>query len=131
MQKKYLKRKKIMKNVNCRSTDSRNRNQRRSWYTGEGKNIATTIILYPKCRIDKLTNLSIEIAEKIKEAIYELYGYELKIKSQMIYYLITKNMWYFNRNTLTRRKYRILLISFGFNVNEDNFSEETKDIATS
>ena len=28
-------------------------------------------------------------------------------------------------------KIKYLLISFGFNVNEDEFSEETKDIATS
>ena len=51
----------------------------RSWYTGEGKNIAATIILYPKCKIEKLNNLTVEIAKKIRKAIYELYGYELEI----------------------------------------------------
>ena len=52
----------------------------RSWYTGYGKNIAMTIILHPKCKIDELDNLTVEIAEKIKKAIYELYGYKLEIK---------------------------------------------------
>ena len=36
----------------------------RKWYTGEGKNIATTIILHPKCSVNNLSNLTIEIAEK-------------------------------------------------------------------
>ena len=31
----------------------------RKWYTGEGKNIATTIILQPKCTISELSNLTI------------------------------------------------------------------------
>ena len=39
-----------------------------------------TIILHPKCKIDELDNLTVEIAEKIKKAIYELYGYKLEIK---------------------------------------------------
>ncbi len=104
----------------------------RSWYTGEGKNIATTIILYPKCRIDKLTNLSIEIAEKIKEAIYELYGYELKIKKPNDLLFNNKKICGILTEIHSQgENIEYLLISFGFNVNEDNFSEETKDIATS
>lgn len=52
----------------------------RSWYTGRGKNIALTIILHPNCKIEKLEGLTVEIATKIKEAIYELYKYKLEIK---------------------------------------------------
>lgn len=52
----------------------------RNWYTGKGKNIALTIILHPDCKIEKLEGLTVEIATKIKEAIYELYKYKLEIK---------------------------------------------------
>ena len=44
----------------------------RSWYTGEGKNIATTIIMHPKCKVEELKNLTVDIAKKIQEAINEL-----------------------------------------------------------
>ena len=37
----------------------------RSWYTGVRKNIAATLILYPTCKVEKLDNLTVEIAEKI------------------------------------------------------------------
>ena len=39
-----------------------------------------TIILNPKCGIDKLDGLTIKIAQIMKKTIDELYGYELKIK---------------------------------------------------
>ena len=47
---------------------------------GSGKNIALTIILHPNCKIEELDGLTTKIADKIKEAVYELYKYELKIK---------------------------------------------------
>lgn len=39
----------------------------RVWYTGENKNIAMTIILKPKCSINKLEGLSKKIAECMKK----------------------------------------------------------------
>ena len=39
-----------------------------------------TIAIYPNCNIKKLKNITVEIAVKIKEAIKELYGYDLEIK---------------------------------------------------
>ena len=104
----------------------------RSWYTGFGKNIAMTIILHPVCKIHKLDNLTIEIAEKIKEAITELYGYNLEIKKPNDLIFNNKKICGILTEIHTQgEKIKYLLISFGFNVNEDCFSEETKDIATS
>ena len=104
----------------------------RSWYTGEGKNIAATIILYPKCKIEKLNNLTVEIAKKIRKAIYELYGYELEIKKPNDLMLNGKKICGILTEVHTQgEKINYLLISFGFNVNEENFSKETKNIATS
>ncbi len=104
----------------------------RSWYTGYGKNIAMTIILHPKCKIDELDNLTVEIAEKIKEAIYELYVYKLEIKKPNDLIFNGKKICGILTELHSQgEKIKYLLISFGFNVNEDEFSEETKDVATS
>lgn len=104
----------------------------RSWYTGYGKNIAMTIILHPKCKIDELDNLTVEIAEKIKETIYELYVYKLEIKKPNDLIFNGKKICGILTELHSQgEKIKYLLISFGFNVNEDEFSEETKDIATS
>lgn len=104
----------------------------RSWYTGYGKNIAATIILHPKCNIDKLDNLTIDIAKKIRSAIYELYGYKLEIKKPNDLIFNGKKICGILTEVHTQgEKIKYLLISFGFNVNEDNFSDDTKDIATS
>ena len=104
----------------------------RSWYTGYGKNIAATIILYPKCSVKKLDNLTIEIAERIKMAIYELYHYKLEIKKPNDLIFNGKKICGILTELHSQgEKIKYLLISFGFNVNENNFSKETKDIATS
>ena len=104
----------------------------RSWYTGYGKNIAATIILYPKCNMEKLDNLTTEIAEKIKDVIDELYGYKLEIKKPNDLMFNGKKICGILTEVHTQgEKIKYLLISFGFNVNEDSFSDETKDIATS
>ena len=104
----------------------------RSWYTGFGKNIAMTIILHPKCKITDLKNLTIEIAEKIRNAINKLYGYNLEIKKPNDLMLNNKKICGILTEIHSQgEKIKYLLISFGFNVNENNFPEDTKEIATS
>ena len=71
----------------------------RSWYTGEGKNIAMTIIQYPDCTIDQLEGITIQIAEAIQQAIWDLYGYRLTIKEPNdLLKKKKKDLWYFNAN---------------------------------
>ena len=53
----------------------------RKWYTGSGKNLAMTFILYPDCNIKKISNFTRLIAEVMIKAIKNLYGYELEIKA--------------------------------------------------
>ena len=104
----------------------------RTWYTGESKNIAMTIILKPKCSISQLEGLTIKIAECMQKAIQELYGIELKIKEPNDLMLNGKKICGIltEINTIAE-KMNYLLISFGFNVNEDYFSKEIEDVATS
>lgn len=104
----------------------------RAWYTGAGKNIAATIIVKPDCSIRALEGLTMKIAEGIKEAIYGLYKIELTIKKpndllsngKKVCGILTEI------NTIGE-KINYLIISFGINVNEDEFSKEITKKATS
>ncbi len=51
----------------------------RTWYTGN-ENIAMSILLYPKCKVEKLEGLTIKIAEIMKDTIWQLYQIPLEIK---------------------------------------------------
>ena len=104
----------------------------RTWYTGESKNIAMTIILKPECEIHKLEGLTVKIAECMQKAIQELYKYHLEIKEPNDLILNGKKVCGIltEMNTISE-KINYLLISLGFNVNEDVFSKETKNLATS
>lgn len=103
----------------------------RIWYTGNN-NIAMTIIKHPDCEIKKLEGLTTQIAEEIKKSIKQLYGYELQIKKPNDLMLQGKKISGILTEIHTRgEKIEYLLISIGFNVNEDKFTEEIKQIATS
>lgn len=104
----------------------------RVWYTGESKNIALTIILKPQCAISRLEGFTVKIAECMQKAIQELYKCQLTIKEPNDLMLNDKKICGIltEINTISE-KINYLLISLGFNVNEDNFSKETENIATS
>lgn len=104
----------------------------RTWYTGKSKNIAMTIILKLKCKISELEGLTVKIAKCMQKAVYDLYKYKLEIKEPNDLILNNKKICGIltEINTISE-KINYLLISLGFNVNEDEFSEETKNIATS
>lgn len=103
----------------------------RSWYTGN-QNIAMTIVVFPNARIEVLQGLTVKLAEAMQETIKELYGYDLQIK-------LPNDLLFHNKKIcgiLTQcasqeGDIQYLLISIGFNVNEEKFSEDTKTIATS
>ena len=104
----------------------------REWYTGAEENIAMTIILIPKCEIGELENLTIIIAQSMQKAIKELYGYNLEIREPNDLMLQGKKIGgrLTEVNTISGH-INYLLISIGFNVNEEKFSDETKELATS
>lgn len=104
----------------------------KSWHTGENKNIAMTIIKHPICNVKELEGLTTKIAKAITEAIKELYGYELKIKIPNDLMLNGKKVSGILTEIHTRgEKIEYLLISIGFNVNEEKFENDIKEIATS
>ena len=104
----------------------------RSWYTGKGNNIAMTIILHTKRKINELKDLPIEVAKIVQKSIKELYNYNLEIKEPNDLMLNNKKICGILTQTNTQgEKINYILISMGFNVNETEFSDEVKEIATS
>lgn len=104
----------------------------RVWYGGSKNNIAMTIILIPNCNIKQIDNFTVHVAECIKDAIYELYKYELNIKLPNDLYLNGKKI----AGILTEAIWQAgiikkLIIGIGMNVNEIDFNEEIGEIATS
>ena len=104
----------------------------RTWYTGKYNNIAMSIILHPTVTIKELDGLTKDIAISMKQAIYELYGYNLEIKEPNDLLLNGKKICGILTEISTiSEKINYLIISLGFDVNEDTFSKETKGLATS
>lgn len=104
----------------------------RVWYSGEAKNIAMTMIIYPNCTIEKINSLTIKIAQTIANAIKELYNIKLSIKEPNDLILNNKKIsGILTESTTYRNKVKYILIGIGFNVNEIEFSTDTIDIATS
>lgn len=104
----------------------------RKWYSEAYKNIAMTLVIFPNCNINKMKNFTIEIAKSIKEAIKNLYDYELTIKEPNDLLLNGKKICGILTEARTlKNSVRELYISIGFNVNEKNFPDEIINIATS
>ena len=104
----------------------------RKWISSKEKNIMMTIILYPNTEVFKLEGLTIKIAQAIKAAINQLYGYLLTIKEPNDLYLNGKKIaGILTQSTSMQNQVKNLYIGIGFNVNENNFPEELKSIATS
>lgn len=104
----------------------------RTWYTGDANNIAMSMLIKPNCDIDKLNNITIEIAKSIQGAIKEKYNINLEIKYPNDLLLNNKKIC----GILTEirsisKEVTHLIISVGFNVNEVDFDSETEKIATS
>lgn len=103
----------------------------RVWYTGKD-NIAMTLVYKPKCKISEIENITIKIANSIKSAIFSLYKIDLKVKEPNDLMLDNKKICGIltEINTL-KENVNYLLISIGFNVNEEKFDNELELIATS
>ena len=104
----------------------------RSWYTGQKKNIAMTIIVHTKRKAIDIKDLPIKVAKVVQKAIKELYNYDLEIKPPNDLMLNNKKICgILTQTNIKGEEVNYILISMGFNVNEVNFPEEVKDVATS
>lgn len=103
----------------------------RVWHT-KTDNIAMTIILKPEINIRRLEGFTVAIAEKIQQAIKELYGIELEIKLPNDLLLNKKKICGILTEVVTIKEIaKEIFIGIGFNVNEKDFSSDISNIATS
>lgn len=104
----------------------------RKWYSEKGKNIAFTFLLYPNCNIKQLENLTLEIAEKIIEAIYELYKIKLDIKKPNDLIINEKKVGGILTETqISGETVKKLFVGIGINVHQTTFDNKICKIATS
>lgn len=104
----------------------------RKWFTGKEQNLTMTIILYPNCNIEKISNLTVLIAECMVKSIKKLYGYDLEIKKPNdIVYNNKKLAGILTESRVEGEVVKKVCIGIGFNLNQTNFPEELKAIASS
>jgi BirA family biotin operon repressor/biotin-[acetyl-CoA-carboxylase] ligase len=105
----------------------------RIWYTGEGKDIAFTLTLFPNCDVTKLSNITITIAECMIKAIKSLYDIEdILIKYPNDIVLNGRKLGgILTESHVNEGIVKSLLIGIGLNVNETNFPKSIENIATS
>lgn len=101
------------------------------WLT-KSNNIAMTIVLKPQANIKQLEGFTLAIAENIKYAIQELYNINLEVKLLNDLLLNNKKICGILTEVITvQENIRELFIGIGFNVNENDFSNDILNIATS
>lgn len=104
----------------------------RKWYTTEKESIAMSIVIYPKCNIKNLNNITIDIAEVLINVFRKLYSIELDIKKPNDIICNGKKLG----GILTETKVfgeivNTLVIGIGLNLNQEIFKDEISNIATS
>lgn len=103
----------------------------RVWHT-KTNNIAMTIILKPKMKLEQLEGFTTAIAENIQKAIKDLYNVNLEIKLPNDLLLNEKKICGILTETTTiKDDVKEIFIGIGFNVNESKFNENISNIATS
>ena len=104
----------------------------RVWHSNCGENILMTLICYPQKEVNKLQGITYSIAEIIKLTIEELYGINLDIKLPNDLLLDGKKVCgILTESSIQKGQVKYLLIGIGLNVNQIDFLDEIKNIATS
>ena len=103
----------------------------RKWYTGKGKNIAFTFVLYPDSKIKKFERFTYMIAETMLETIQDLYNINLQIKipNDIVYNgkkmggILTESV---SQGDIIKK----IFVGIGLNVNQESFPGNLSEIAT-
>lgn len=104
----------------------------RKWYTGKGKNLAFTFVLYPDCKLKNFERFTYRIAEAMLEAIQSLYYINLQIKiPNDIVYNGKKIGGILTESVSNGEIIKKIFVGIGFNVNQEKFPGNLSEIATS
>ncbi len=104
----------------------------RKWYTDEANNIAFSFLIKMNCNISRLNGLTKKIALIIKEILKQKYNIETKIKEPNDIILNNKKLGGILTETkVIEEKVKALVIGIGINTEQDKFTKEIAEIATS
>ena len=104
----------------------------RIWYTKKNENLTFSMLLKPNCNVKNIENLSIEVAKIIVYVIDKMYGYKLDIKYPNDVILNGKKLGGILTETIVNNEIvKQIVIGIGLDINQEEFGEEIKDIATS
>ncbi len=104
----------------------------RQWFTGNGKNIAFSFILFPHCNINQISELTVIIARSMITILKNLYNIELFIKEPNdIMYDNKKIGGILTQSNTKNELIKYIIIGIGINVNQLEFPGEIETIATS
>ena len=104
----------------------------RKWYESYGGNIIFSLAIDLNINVDKIKNLTREIAEIIVCVFEKLYKIKLNIKSPNdIIYNNKKIGGILTETKLNKEKVKYVVIGVGINTNKIEFEDEIKDVATS
>lgn len=104
----------------------------RVWHTDEIGNVAFSFFVRTNCKVDKLTNITVDIACILKSIFKEIYNIELYIKQPNDLIINNRKVG----GILTESKVfgdiaQYLVIGIGINTNQREFNKEISCIATS
>lgn len=104
----------------------------RTWYTDTKNNIAFSFYIQTDCKLQKLEGLTLEIAQTIVETFQQLYQITLNIKlPNDIVFQNKKIGGILTQTKVQNEKVKCMVVGIGINTNQEEFTEEIKDLATS
>ena len=104
----------------------------RKWYTSQEENIAFSFVIYPNIQIQKIENLTVEIAETLLKVFQKIYSIQLAIKNPNDIIIKNKKVGGILAETKLRgEQIECLVIGIGINTNQQKFTKEIENIATS
>lgn len=103
----------------------------RIWHTNKN-NIAFSFYIQTDCNIEELNGITVEIAEIIVDIFKEEYNIKLNIKEPNdIMFNNKKVCGILTESKMNSEKVKFLVIGIGINIEEQNFTEDIKELATS
>ncbi len=104
----------------------------RKWYTDEKNNVAFSFLIKIDCNIRKIENLTIKIAQIIKELLDQKYKIKVEIKKPNDIVLNNKKLGgILTQAKVIKENVKCFVIGIGLNLKQENFTDEIIDIATS
>lgn len=103
----------------------------RKWYTDKKKNLSFNIILTPNCKMDKISKLTLKIAECIQNTLEE-YSIKTSIKKPNDIILNGKKLaGILTESTARGDIIKVIYIGIGININQVKFPGTLSNLATS